>query len=188
MAQSSKGSLTLTNAAGSAAAYAPQWALDPFKDFVKHLHSSINLLDLTKGAISAACFMPEIAEGHFRSTDNELSPENQKIIEELKRGGGLARSEVASGFPFLHAQTVIALWSSLETLINDYVMRSLIRRPELLTLKPWKDLKVRIGEYESLDQEQKARHLADIYKLGKPSLRDRSFRIHDRSGWIGRKC
>jgi len=57
---------------------------------------------------------------------------------------------------------VIALWGSLETVIFSVLADWIINRPAILREAPWSTLKIVIGEYEELDNDQKASFLVSL--------------------------
>lgn len=127
----------------SAARMVPAWALDAFKECGEHQQQLFDVLRLSKSSIQAAHVF---AKGEPPSTG-------------LSEFVNLAKSEIEKDFPTLHSQGVVALWGSLEATMLDVVASWILNRPEVLHGEPWRNLKVRVGEYETLDSEQKAAHL-----------------------------
>ncbi len=74
----------------------------------------------------------------------------------------LAQREISSDFALLYALASISLWGSLESMVHDLVRGWICNRPEILSKSPWSNLKVRIGEYEALDTEQRAYYLVEM--------------------------
>ena len=73
----------------------------------------------------------------------------------------LAQREVDSGFNTVHSQGVLALWSALEDLVKTFAVRWLAEILETRREPPWSDLRIKLGEYEQLDEEQKGYYLVD---------------------------
>jgi hypothetical protein len=75
----------------------------------------------------------------------------------------LAQRDKDSGYPFLHAQMAVNLWSSLESFIRNLLVGWLKNIPEAIKCDEIKRLKVRIGEYESIrDEEDKYNYILDL--------------------------
>lgn len=139
----------------------PEWSTAPFGDFLDHTELLSQVLHLTIHGISRLVGMPEIlekAEEIMRLVGKGVS---ESRVESARKEAELARREVESGFPIVHSQMVVALWSSMEALIHVFVGRWLINRPESILQEPWRNLKVKIGDWEGLDQEQKSQYLVD---------------------------
>jgi hypothetical protein len=74
----------------------------------------------------------------------------------------LAQRQISSNFAFLHGQASVSLWNGLESLVKDTVSDWLLNRPEIMRQMPWLKLKVPIGEFESLDADQRASYLVEL--------------------------
>jgi hypothetical protein len=136
---------------------APSWAAQPFRDLMERTEKLQQLLHLSIRGISVLRAMPRLVEAL-----QKVSPSEEKIdLETARREAKLAQSEVDSEFPLLHAQYVVAIWASLETAMYLFLANWLQNQPEALTVEPLRRLKVKVGEYESLDAFEKALYLVD---------------------------
>lgn len=73
----------------------------------------------------------------------------------------LARRELNDEFPLLHAQTTIALWSALEAAIRLVLVRWLQNYKQAMEVEEIQKLRVRIGEYERLEGEDRFSYILD---------------------------
>jgi hypothetical protein len=95
-----------------------------------------------------------------------IGPERQ--LEWAERGGEferiakLAHREVDHGFPLLYGQAAIAMWSSLEALIRSLIAQWLLNTPEAWQLDAVKKLRVKLGDYESLDRFERCLWITDL--------------------------
>jgi hypothetical protein len=139
----------------------PEWSQDPYSDFLDHTELLSQVLHLTIHGISLLVGMPEILEKaeEFKRVAGESVTESR--VESARKEAELARREVESGFSIVHSQMVVALWSSMEALVHGFVRQWLINRPESILQEPWRNLKVKIGDWEGLDQELKSQYLVD---------------------------
>jgi hypothetical protein len=145
----------------------PEWARSTFQDFLDHTEILAQLLELTIGSISTVPNMPELVRALAVlespvGSGNLLSPEASARIEAADRRAKLAQREIESDFNLLHSQAVTSLWSGLEDVVRTFVARWLLNLPTTRTGSPWAELKVKVGEYEQLDDEQKAYHLVEL--------------------------
>lgn len=131
----------------------PPWFTQAFKEFKDHQERLSELLDLSRTGIQLVRIF---VEAETTSTDPVL----QKSLRDAKVKLDLAKNEIDGDFPTLHSQAVVSLWGSLETLVLDVAATWILNYPEVLHRDQWRSLKIRIGEYETLDTEQKASYLA----------------------------
>jgi hypothetical protein len=157
----------------------PEWATAPFRDFMNHVELLWQVLHLTIHGISMLPKMPDLVqaladadeaqekrlESRAGLVQNEAAIARRKELESrterVRKEAAIAHREVESDFPIVHSQHVVALWSSLEATLHRFVAQWLMNRPKTLLEEPWSDLKVRIGDYETSDREQKAEYVID---------------------------
>jgi len=139
----------------------PPWAIAPFEDFLGHMERLGKFLDLVRNSLIVIDEMQKRVRSSLQESGIQPDAAGEKLIDHTEKLAAEARGEIQSGFSMLHSQAAILLWSGLETLVKDYVVRSLMERPGLILEEPWSSLKVKIGDYEGADQEQKARFLVD---------------------------
>jgi len=143
----------------------PAWALTACKSFLEQAQVVNEVLDLCMRGVGSITNFPQIvsaiakAEGTFGSKAVE---EERNRAEALKER---ALREINSGFSTLHSQATISLWSSLESMVKDLVSDWICNRPETLNDTSWANLKVRVGDYEPLDAEQRADYLVELADL-----------------------
>jgi len=77
---------------------------------------------------------------------------NDKIRQERAEK---AKHEVDAGFPILHEQQTVFLWSSLECLIEDFLTAWMENEPSAMQLDEIRKIKVSISDYESLQGTEK---------------------------------
>src|ERR1039457_5671193 len=144
----------------------PKWVSQVFKDFLDHQDRMMKVLDLSRSGIRSATVSPEIVEFLARGDGSEQEPTVVKKLQDARAMAEFAQREIDNDFPVLHAQAVVSLWGSLETLSLTVVADWIMNSPEILHQDPWRGLKVKVGEYETLDGEQKASHLASSIDQG----------------------
>jgi hypothetical protein len=84
---------------------------------------------------------------------------------ELKRAEEdklLAQREVDNDFPLLHEQATIALWSSLEALVRSFAAKWMEEVPAAWRTDAVKKLRVRVGDYESLEIADRCLWIVDL--------------------------
>ena len=129
---------------------APDWATEPWGEYVRHAARLMQLLQLSVEGISAIQAMPRLVEVLAKGDDSE---EAKNKIESARKAADLANREVDEGFPLLHAQTTIALWSALEAAFRVFMASWLQNHEPAMGIEAIQKLRVRIGEYENLEGE-----------------------------------
>jgi hypothetical protein len=139
----------------------PDWARSTFNGFLDDVQVLSEVVQLTTAGISMIRATPKAIRAlHFTGkpdfSEDQLPDEVKGEIKYAEHRAALAQREVDSDFALIHSQAVLSLWSALEDVIRDLVARWLMNLPQTRLDRPWSDLKVRVGEYEQLDEEQKA--------------------------------
>jgi hypothetical protein len=139
----------------------PSWARDTFNSFLDDLKILSEVVSLSVAGISMVRATPKAIRalnfsGAPDFSEDSLSDNVKMEIKISEHRAALAQREVDSEFTIIHSQGVLSLWSALEDVIRDLLARWLLNLPEKRLESPWCDLKVKLGEYERLDEEQKA--------------------------------
>ncbi|MDR4477249.1 MAG: hypothetical protein R3B11_14765 [Nitrospira sp.] len=137
----------------------PDWATGPFHDFLGHqqdlariLHMSASGISMLRGRYQAIKVLKEI-DGEAEETDDLKWAEREKE---------LAQQEVDNDFPLLHEQATVFLWGSLEALVRSFAASWLANRPETWRNEAIKRLRVRLGDYQSLDPTERCLWVVDL--------------------------
>lgn len=107
-------------------------------------------------------------EGSARLTtvlyaDKDLPPgEYDRRRAASKAKEELALREVAEGFPGLFGQGVVSLWGLLESGVRSVAASYIQGMTGALQLPDLAKLKVKLGEYEALDGEDRAYYVLDL--------------------------
>ena len=136
----------------------PRWTVEPFERFHKRHHEGDALLHMLRDAIHFVQGRPILIEG-FRAEWGDDKTEYE--LARARHNAKIALAEDEAGHPLLHAQSVVLLWGGLEALLLDFLGAWLLNIPETRALEPVKSLKINLGEYESLPQEDRATYLLE---------------------------
>jgi len=141
----------------------PLWASQPFNDILDHSEKLNEILHISMHGISLLRAIPNTIEVlRITAGEDEKEKYGEERLEQAKREAALAQSEVDNGFPILHAQTTISLWSSLESLVRTFLAAWLANIPDAKSCEELKKVKVRLGEYESLTSDDRYFYLLDL--------------------------
>ncbi len=73
-----------------------------------------------------------------------------------------AKEEVAAGMPVLYGSAAVLLWGALETAIRDFAALWIEQTKETYAIREVGALKVRIGEYELLSPNARAKYVLEL--------------------------
>jgi hypothetical protein len=139
---------------------APSWAMEPFKVLLNQTERLHHLLRLSTKGIAMIQGVPRMVEVLNKIEDKPDEDAKQKLAQ-AKEEAELATREVREGFPLLNAQAAIALWSSLEATVRLFVGRWLRHEKTAMQVDIVQKLRVRLGDYERLDEENRCFFIVD---------------------------
>ena len=144
----------------------PDWARQPFNAFLDYVENLEVTLRLSIRGISMIRAIPKAVEA-LAKIDTALEETNKKKsyakkLKQAKADGELAQKEVDNGFPILHAQAVIALWGILESQTRSFLAAWLANEPKALFVSQVQKLRIQLGDYESLSQDERPYYILDL--------------------------
>jgi hypothetical protein len=139
----------------------PLWASLPFHTFLNRHGLVSRLLHLSMSGIRVLRGMPKVLEV-LSEVDGPSTSLTAKRLDRAREEAALAEREVKNGFPLLHEQATIALWAALENLIRTFLSQWLRYYPNAMGVEQVTRLRVRIGEYEPLDQDERCLYIVDL--------------------------
>jgi len=168
------------------------WAGEPFASFVRDLNRAVDFYYLTVGGLrmiaetsprldelnakrmrlSEQCRQLAPPEIRHLWEDEDKEKENSEAEEPIREASRLAKVEVDEGFPTLHRQVTLSLWSSLEWLISNLLANLVANEPKILSIEGIRKVKVSIAELENLSGMEKYYYLlSEIERDAKSGLR-----------------
>ncbi len=148
----------MTTTTGSTKSKVPPWSLEPFERLMEHIERLDQLLDLSIGGISLIRELPDLVDPVATTVDKYAG---EGTLERTKKEAALADREVREGFPLLHAQATIAVWSSIESTVRLFLAQWLRNEKKAMDVDIVQKLKVRFGEYERLSDEDRSFFIVD---------------------------
>jgi hypothetical protein len=159
--------------------YLPTYASAPLRRFSAYLKESDRLLHLSMRGISMLRAMPDVLEAlaPWNEDSSEVTKLDKSVsddethpmkteIETAKEEAGFAEKEVTSGFPLLHAHTLVGLWSAVEASIEDMLVAILLNEPVALESPVFSKLRVSLAEFERFGRAERMRFLlSEILRL-----------------------
>jgi len=135
--------------------YQPVWAENIFYGFIDRLERLSDVLHMSIAGINYIQKRHGLLK-ELLSIDGEIKEATSKDkLAKAKREEELAKKEVETDFPILHEQSVIAMWSMLESLVYLLAAKCLANELAIWKTDSISKLQVRIGDYESLDHFEK---------------------------------
>jgi hypothetical protein len=141
----------------------PTWASQPFSDILDHTVKLDKILHISMHGISLLRGIPKTIEVLRDTADeDEKDGYGEERLETARQEATLAQSEVDNGFPILHAQIIIALWSALESLVRTFLAAWLTNIADVKSCDELKKVKVKLGDYESLVGDDRNFYILDL--------------------------
>jgi len=129
---------------------AAKWEYEAFETFSKR-REEIALM------VYVSCYALKVLEGSTRLAT--VLNKTQKELDHAKTMENMALKEAENDFPLMHSTGTMLLWAALESTIRDMLVRWLVKNPRALQAKEVTNLKVRLGEYELLEGEDRMRYV-----------------------------
>lgn len=138
----------------------PEWVTATFGEFLDKnerltqvLRLSIGGIHMLRGRHQALRVLAEV--------DGKLEDVKEELLR-AEKDKELAQREVENDFPLLHEQATIALWSSLEALLRSFLAKWLANVPAAWQADAVKKLKVKLGDYEALEPQERCLWIVDL--------------------------
>ncbi len=145
---------------------APSWAMAPFKWFLEETKQLDQLLSLSIRGISILRAVPKMVDAVAKAEGVQDRPKHTADKKMAKEMANLACSEVEGNFPLLHAHNLVAIWSLLEALIRTFVAEWIANYPEAMTMPAVSKIKITLGDYHCIPEEEKSLHIAELIERG----------------------
>jgi len=86
----------------------------------------------------------------------ERIADEKRTLDACRQMAKAAQGEIYSGFVTLHSQSIVALWGTLDALVEDLLTAWLRNEPKVLQAREFQKIKVPVSKYEFFDEEQRA--------------------------------
>lgn len=141
----------------------PHWATVPFRNFIDDTHRLQHVVQLSARGISMLCARPKILEAlvAYKEDFPDLGDVKNQL-EDAQQEAELAKHEVATDFPILHAWAVVALWAHLEALVRNFLSVWLKNQPLARQCDPIQRLRIRLGDYEAIANSYKSLYIIEL--------------------------
>ena len=158
----------------SKSAQIPRWALEPLSQFLDSIQSTHDFYHLTIDGLQMIIRHHEliiignarIEELKSRVLELGVAPEevadseikeNQRarVRKQAKERADLAQREVANGFPVLHAQQVVSLWSAIECFVEDILVAWLSNAPEAMKSERLRKIKIPLADFDRMTESER---------------------------------
>jgi hypothetical protein len=148
----------------------PEYAVVPLQRCLESLLITRRLLTLSIDGLIAICGIPDLVQ-KMQKISAALRKEKSDGIDltRAKEDATFAKNEREQGFPYLHAYTLVSVWSSLEAAIEDMLIGILVNEPEILAKDELTKTKVSLAKFERLDREERMRFLLSEVQRGQNS-------------------
>lgn len=138
--------------------------IEILKSFSSRFHEIDTLLKASVSSISREINSVDLVKAladldKYDTKSDKISKEYEENIKNAEYIAKFAKEQVDSGFPILYANAVIAMWTSLETLIEDILYHQFINNPKYLKSEIILYIKIPLVEFEELDKDERLRFI-----------------------------
>jgi hypothetical protein len=141
----------------------PHWSDPIISAFVDRIQAIDRVLHLSRTGIARLAPMVELVRElvDLERDEDPTGDEGQrrKKIERAEEEASMAKSELGSDFPVLHAQASVALWSALESFVEDLAVAGMASLPDALRHASLASTKIRMADFLAMDDEGRLRFL-----------------------------
>jgi len=142
----------------------PLWALEHFQRFLDQSAELESLLNLSTRGIGLLRGIPKTIDVLAKIKNESNTSEHQARMERAKKESELAQKEIENGFPLLHSQAAVTIWTFLEAAIRGNLcawIKNLTDDHDIIELKK---IKVNIYAYNQLSEYDRVLYLYDLYE------------------------
>ena len=135
------------------------WTKDCFTQALDFLHRTHEILHLCMEGLGWVSKHPVVHEALLASMDGEPAATieaEKRALDSCQRTAERARREIESHFVTLHSQSIVFLWACLDAFVEDLLAAWLRHEPQVLQAEDFRRIKVRVSDYQLLDEEQRA--------------------------------
>ena len=138
----------------------PRWIFPPFFVCEERLKEEAKFLHLTMRGLGQLERLPGLLEALQDLEEADAAKRAARAESRLEAARSDAKwvaNEAANDFPILHSHSVVGVWTALEVLCQDFALAWLRNAPNVWTLPEVAKLKLPIGAYQSLPEQERAR-------------------------------
>lgn len=165
----------------------PDWATAPFEEFLDFADSLDNVIRLSASGIAMMQAVPQAIKAIQKARGESSSSDTETKLNRAHKDAAFAASELAEGFPILHGQAAVALWSAVEALARNVLVAWLAHeRATVLNRPHLSKLKISLVEYEQTSEQDRPEYLAEtIERFLDAPLRSGVTRLDDYFALVG---
>lgn len=141
----------------------PDWAAEPFQNFLYRQEELDRILHLAKRGISVLKQVPGVIEALAGlSADAKMTEEHISVkLESALNEAELAKKEETRGFPLLHSQAVVLQWAYLDALVRTFLVSWMTHEPAALKTEAVKKAQKQISDVRTRSDEEKYARILD---------------------------
>jgi hypothetical protein len=143
---------------------APKWAYEHFERFLDQSQELESLLNLSTKGIGLLRGIPKTIEILGKLSEEVGTSKHQTRMERVRQESELAQKEIENGFPLLHNQAAVTIWTFLEAAIRGNLCAWIRNLNDEHEIDEIKKIKVNIYTYNKLSEYDRSYFLYDLYE------------------------
>lgn len=147
----------------------PEWIRNFELNSLAELQEFFYIISLSKMGFMSLAENPKHVQGFAkvaRDIEAQTTPLRSKANPDHKMpfllGMAFIQDELNNGFPRLHSNAVISLWSFLENFVFSLLINFLRYEPAAMQTEAILNLKIELGKYQSLTEEERYLYIVEL--------------------------
>lgn len=140
----------------------PDWATQSFNRFLDQAERLGDVVRLSVRGIGGIRGIPKAVEVLAKVDGKDSTAEHEQKLAMARKDAELAQREIDADFPIVFSNAIVALWSFLESMVRSTVVAWLQNDSQAFKNDVIAKLRVRLGEYEQLTQEERFHYVAEM--------------------------
>jgi hypothetical protein len=136
--------------------------VEPFEQLIRNVEEVHKLLSWSMQGIALRQAFPQALRAIAKARGTEADADSKRRVEAAVADAAAVAEEVAAGFPLLHAQSTVTLWTVLELAIQEYTVRWFETEPETLRIQMLSAAKGAVDDYLQVPDADRPRFLAEF--------------------------
>jgi hypothetical protein len=151
----------------------PEWIVELLWGVANHLDELTKTLEIAIQGNRMVQGFPEFVAILGPSDESEDAEKHAGRLSdaEITARAAFAKNEAEKGHPILHGNALVAIWSAVDTCIEDIAVGLLLNDPAILKNEVFSKIRIPLAEFEILDKEERARFLLGEVERQKASRR-----------------
>jgi hypothetical protein len=141
--------------------------LESIAGFVEYLSDTRRLRALTERGLGGLFGVLKLSENSLELSGDKATQDQIDGVVRMRRWTDAAQVEIDSDFALMHGHALMGAWGALEAMVDDVARTWISHSNSVATRQVFLRLKVNIGEFMAMSEEEQASHLLEEVRRDK---------------------